>query len=401
MAFDKIIHETTCVQQHTLPLSQAASFKSWTFQNNITIDKFSCPILPDSYLPNESINLQPDRSLKIWLHGLVAIFAISICAIFGAVIVPYAKKHRVIFNLLMLYLISLAVSALSGAAILVLIPEGLGLMDCDLLEQNGFVCLGIICCYIVNQIIKYLVGINESGYDGHGKGHLPKNHSEYDMITGHCSSFDSPECQSICSDQKLKQAHSSQDSSHDSNHVSNSLIYKLKKLKPVGWLCLIGDAIHNLLDGIAIGATFSLLGISKGWQMTIAIFAEEFPHELGDFAVLIKAGLTTQQAIICNLFSAATALLGFFIGMFFGEHLHHFVFGWMGGVFLFISLSSMLPEVDEHIVALKKDRKVVEFVCLGESGIVLISCLGLLTGYLIVFGCGYVDFDGLVFNFSY
>ena len=312
----------------------------------------------------------------------------------------------------MLFLVSLAVSALSGAAILVLIPEGLGLMDCDLLQQNAFVCLGILCCYIVNQIIKSLVGINETGYDGHDQGHLPKG--EYDMITGHCPenimrtptltdinnspyAIDNPKVPIDSSESQPISSGTATGAS--SNCDKNSLLYKLKHLKPVGWLCLIGDAIHNLLDGIAIGATFSLMGINKGWQMTIAIFAEEFPHELGDFAVLIKAGLTTRQAIICNLFSAGTALLGFFIGMFFGEHLHHFVFGWMGGVFLFISLSSMLPEVDEHIVSLKKDKEVVDFVYLGEHGIVLISCLGLLTGYSIVFGCGHVNFDALNFSF--
>merc|ERR1711981_1450893 len=92
--------------------------------------------------------------------------------------------------------------------------------------------------------------------------------------------------------------------------------------------------------------------IANGWQITIAVLAEEFPHELGDFAVLLRAGLTVSEAILCNLVSGGTCLLGYFVGMKYGENFGLSVFSWMGGVFLFISLACMLPEVETTITDL-------------------------------------------------
>lgn len=451
---------------HTLDDTLGTVFSAWVSKNNISDDQFNCPILPTAWLPASKTDHTRDLSLKIWFHGSLSVFVVSICAVFGALLIPYTKKYKVFFNLLMLYLIALAVSALSGAAILVLIPEGLGMIDCNLAGPNLIVCTGILSCFIVNQMIKYLAGINQIGYDAHGTGHLPSDvdtpeksiEENIQRISSTCTHMDNSQhvgtgdgyplykiipdchkdsttvphlstyenesclaeavpapstlpncpcgsnfckgyCEAKCSCGKYKNCKKYNISQIKSTcREYKKLLHKLKYLKPVGWLCLIGDAVHNFLDGIAIGSTFSIFGVNKGWQVSIAILAEEFPHELGDFAVLMKAGLSIKQAIICNLLSAASCCIGFFLGMFFGEHLHLIVFAWMGGVFLFISLSSMLPELDEHIVALRNDKSVVQvFGPLGEIGIVTVAILGLTTGYAIVYGCGFVDFESLAF----
>ena len=63
------------------------------------------------------------------------------------------------------------------------------------------------------------------------------------------------------------------------------------------------------------GAAFSS-SISAGMSTTCAVFCHELPHELGDFAVLIKAGMSVQKAIVYNLISATLAYFGLFIGMY-------------------------------------------------------------------------------------
>jgi len=369
--------------EHTLPLNLSHSFKEWAEQTGyLKADHFSCPILPSKWLLQEDGHGTADLSGKIWLHGFVSVFIVSICAVFGAILVPYTRQYKVAFQLLMLYLVALAVSALSGAAILVLLPEGLGLMNCDLNGANIWVCVGIFSCFVINQLIKHLAGVNERGYDAHPADHLPLSDKSPIPGQGHNHGYE-----------QTSLMHESDASTTETS--KRSLTENLRRLKPAGWMCLIGDAFHNLLDGIAIGCTFSLSGINAGWQLSIAILAEEFPHELGDFAVLLQAGLSVRQAIICNLFSAATCLLGFILGMFYGEFFGLTVFAWMGGVFFFISLSSILPELDEHIVMCKRDKNVVEKTPFGETGIVLISILGLMTGYGIVYSCGFVDFDSI------
>ena len=115
--------------------------------------------------------------------------------------------------------------------------------------------------------------------------------------------------------------------------------------------------------------------------------AEEFPHELGDFAVLLRSGLTVPEAILCNLVSGMTCLLGYFVGMYYGENFGLYVFSWMGGVFLFISLACMLPEVETTITDLnhkfnkgKSTMKLVRYK--------LIAILGFVGGYGIVYSSG-------------
>ena len=80
-------------------------------------------------------------------------------------------------------------------------------------------------------------------------------------------------------------------------------------IHPVGPLVIIGDAVHNVLDGILI-ATAYLVSIPVGISTTIAVLLHEIPQELGDFAVLIHSGMSKGKALLFNFFSALTAFFG-------------------------------------------------------------------------------------------
>ncbi|XP_062972306.1 zinc transporter ZIP10 isoform X2 [Elgaria multicarinata webbii] len=140
--------------------------------------------------------------------------------------------------------------------------------------------------------------------------------------------------------------------SHKHSHHSHGHCHSGKDLKDTGianiaWMVIMGDGIHNFSDGLAIGAAFSA-GLTGGISTSIAVFCHELPHELGDFAVLLKAGMTVKQAIVYNLLSAMMAYVGMLIGTAVGQYANNitlWIFAVTAGMFLYVALVDMLPEM--------------------------------------------------------
>ncbi|XP_037701511.1 zinc transporter ZIP5 isoform X2 [Choloepus didactylus] len=82
----------------------------------------------------------------------------------------------------------------------------------------------------------------------------------------------------------------------------------------ITWMVLLGDGLHNLTDGLAIGAAFSD-GFSSGLSTTLAVFCHELPHELGDFAMLLQAGMPFRRLLMLSLVSGALGLGGAALGL--------------------------------------------------------------------------------------
>ncbi|XP_051026358.1 zinc transporter ZIP5 [Acomys russatus] len=113
----------------------------------------------------------------------------------------------------------------------------------------------------------------------------------------------------------------------------------------IAWMVLLGDGLHNLTDGLALGAAFSD-GFSSGLSTTLAVFCHELPHELGDFAMLLQAGLSFRRLLLLSLVSGALGLGGaaLGVGLSLGPvPLTPWVFGVTAGVFLYVALVDMLP----------------------------------------------------------
>ncbi|NXI41151.1 S39AA protein, partial [Galbula dea] len=139
---------------------------------------------------------------------------------------------------------------------------------------------------------------------------------------------------------------------HKHSHHSHGHCHSGKDLKDTGianiaWMVIMGDGIHNFSDGLAIGAAFSA-GLTGGISTSVAVFCHELPHELGDFAVLLKAGMTVKQAIVYNLLSATMAYVGMLIGTAVGQYANNitlWIFAVTAGMFLYVALVDMLPEM--------------------------------------------------------
>ena len=149
----------------------------------------------------------------------------------------------------------------------------------------------------------------------------------------------------------------------------------LEKVKTIAWLLTLGDGLHNFLgefffgcpskptlskfvfsannffekvlqvlkmplDGLAIGTAFNQ-SLDRGIIISVAIACEEFPHELGDFAVLLKSGMSTRQAVFFNFLSAFFCYLGLIVGTIIGQEPEaaRVIIAITAGVFLYISVS--------------------------------------------------------------
>ena len=113
---------------------------------------------------------------------------------------------------------------------------------------------------------------------------------------------------------------------------------------------LIGDGIHNLLDGFAIAAAFSV-SAPVGIATTIAICLHEIPQEIGDFGVLLYSGFSKRKAILMNLATACTAIVGVVIGFIAietFESIEKQVLLFTAGNFIYIAATDIMPELNRH-----------------------------------------------------
>ncbi len=119
---------------------------------------------------------------------------------------------------------------------------------------------------------------------------------------------------------------------------------------PFGWLNLIGDGVHNLLDGIVIAAAY-LVDIQVGIATTIAVAFHEIPQELGDFAVLVRAGMSPAKALMMNLASALLAVVGAGAVLAAGlsaEVIEAVALPLVIGAFIYIAAADLVPELHHH-----------------------------------------------------
>lgn len=115
--------------------------------------------------------------------------------------------------------------------------------------------------------------------------------------------------------------------------------------RPVGYLILLADALHNLIGGLAIGAAF-VTDIRLGIVTWLVAAAHEVPQELGDFGILIHSGWSRPRALAFNLVSAATVLLGALAAYgLSGRFDMAVLIPFAAGNFVYIALADLVPEL--------------------------------------------------------
>lgn len=113
------------------------------------------------------------------------------------------------------------------------------------------------------------------------------------------------------------------------------------------YMILIGDSIHNFIDGLAIGVSF-LVNIPLGVATTIAVILHEIPHEIGDFGALIHGGFTKKKALIYNFISGLTAIAGTILALSVNNivtNINPYLMAFAAANLLYIAGSDLIPEL--------------------------------------------------------
>nr|XP_021201677.2 zinc transporter foi [Helicoverpa armigera]XP_021201678.2 zinc transporter foi [Helicoverpa armigera]XP_021201680.2 zinc transporter foi [Helicoverpa armigera]XP_049698016.1 zinc transporter foi [Helicoverpa armigera] len=133
---------------------------------------------------------------------------------------------------------------------------------------------------------------------------------------------------------------------HGHSHAHGHVHAPPSSIASVAWMVIMGDGLHNFTDGMAIGAAFAS-NIAGGFSTAIAVLCHELPHELGDFAVLLKAGMSVKRAVCYNILSSGLCLLGMVCGVLAGHapSATRWLFAAAAGMFLYIALVDMMPEL--------------------------------------------------------
>ena len=221
---------------------------------------------------------------------LVATFLISLSSLVGVLTLSLSeqKLHRILN-----FLIAYSAGTILGASLFDLMPEAVLLLELELVFP--LVAFGFVFFLFLERGIYW--------YHGHGHGH---EFSELDHTT-------------------------------------------LKMTKSFAYLNIIGDFVHNFIDGMIIAASF-INGVTVGVATSIAVAFHELPQEMGDYGILVYAGMERRRALVFNFAAALSIVFGGLFGSFFISMIEG-LSGWMvafsAGAFLFLSASELIPEIHD------------------------------------------------------
>lgn len=159
-------------------------------------------------------------------------------------------------------------------------------------------------------------------------------------------------------------------------HIHHSHAHAHAEKHPFVWVNLIGDGVHNFIDGLVIGAAY-LVSVPVGIATTLAVVFHEIPQEIGDFGVLLHGGFSSREALTLNLITAGSAILGVVLVFVLGDLISGFTI-WLvpfaAGVFLYIAGSDLIPELHKEVAWRKSVGQLAAFLV---GILVMVALLGL------------------------
>ena len=226
-------------------------------------------------------------AFEIWLYTLASVAIVSLISFIGIFLISMKKDF---LQRILLFLVSFAVGALIGDAFIHLLPESLeaGITP---IAFGSYALIGIIVFFVIEKFLRWQ----------------------------HRHLFVHPE---------------------DRHH-------KHKLIQPFVWMNLIGDGVHNFIDGIIIAGSY-LVSIPLGITTTLAVLFHEGAQEIGDFAILIKGGLSRSKALFYNFLSALTAIVGGVLTLLIGvrvANLSAFLVPFTFAGFVYIAMATLIPEL--------------------------------------------------------
>lgn len=138
------------------------------------------------------------------------------------------------------------------------------------------------------------------------------------------------------------------------------------------YINILGDFIHNLLDGIAIMASFKI-NFGLGLTTAFSVIAHEIPQEIGDFGVLVYSGFSYKKALLYNFLTALASFLGAFYVLLFPDLIPiQYFLPIVAGNFIYLSTADLIPELHKEI-EIKKSLLQLLFFIIGIGVILAIG----------------------------
>jgi len=238
------------------------------------------------------------------------------------------------------HLVSFATGALLGAALLALIPHAVLGAGADRVHEVGIALIAGIALFFVLE--KFLLW--RHCHDDHCSEHpVGDDHAHDHDHRGH--------------------------EHHD--HTGHEHAHDRARRKASGSLVLVGDSLHNALDGVLIAAAF-LTDLHLGLVTAVAIMAHEIPQEVGNFAVLLHSGMSRGRALALNLLTSLTAVIGGVVGFFAlktAQSILPFALAVAAASLLYVAVADLIPGLHRRI----DPRSSVTQVLLISLGIAVIA----------------------------
>ncbi|XP_021927254.1 zinc transporter ZIP10-like isoform X4 [Zootermopsis nevadensis] len=283
------------------------------------LDQRSCYGETDEQIQTDSTATQHSA----WLYASLSVLVISLIGLLGVAMVPLVQ--RAFYQQLLHFLVALAVGTMCGDALLHLLPHALvPASPADNHDHVTPVLRATVTFLAVGFFFvleAFLLHLNSK----------PAENAQMDLRIQ-----SSPKEQKLLTENKDAEAVEAS-CQHGHQHWSQG---------SVAWMVIMGDGLHNLTDGLAVGAAFNGDTVA-GFATAIAVLCHELPHELGDFAVLLQAGMSIQKAIVYNIVSSVLSFVGMAAGVWIGEYeaASMWIYAFTAGAFLYISLVDLVPEM--------------------------------------------------------
>ncbi|XP_069509849.1 zinc transporter ZIP5 [Ambystoma mexicanum] len=319
------------------------------------------------------------RHLAVLGFGFLAITVISVPSLLAILLVPFLSRS--IFHFLLVFLVALAVGTLCGDALLHLLPhaqgghqEATGLNRMEWPEDSILKGLSVLAGIYLLFLIENILGLvkykrkKKRPKKEQCSGSKQESLAVLQVITTREADKQSPGSSdpeevaigeerrsSLLTNVELREKSgarqsscaSTEDQQRNSGHSHGPSPSRTTGIADIAWMVILGDGIHNFTDGLAIGAAFSQ-GIPSGLSTSIAVFCHELPHELGDFAVLLQAGMPVRRVMLFSLLSAFLGYMGMFVGAMVSQSsskVTPWIFAVTAGIFLYVALVDMLPDL--------------------------------------------------------
>jgi len=245
------------------------------------------------------------------------------------------------------HLVSFAIGALLAAALLDLLPEAISKAGAANASQVGLTLLvGLLVFFVLEKLVLWR-HCHHDTCEGH-QVEEPNQH-RFVLAAGH---------------QHSHQHGHGHGAAHGHDH---------QRQAAAGWMILFGDGLHNLLDGVLIAAAF-MTDVHLGVVTSVAVVIHEIPQEVGDLAILLHSGMTRRKALLLNLITSLTSVVGGVIAFFaLGTALHvlPYAITLASASFLYIAVADLIPGLHRRVDA----ESAVQQFALITCGVLLIGLM--------------------------